>query len=131
MPKKNKRLSSRKRDSYTRKTSTREVLSGKKPENILISLINLDRNQGQTYAEWEKDKVLSNALEKLTELCQFTVIQAIANGLIKEYKNVEFPPESDFVYPRHIKEGVTWCSCHIQGKECIIGYFDDNIFNIV
>lgn len=52
--------------------------------------------------------------------------------IIKEYPKGVFPQNSDFTEPKHITPPVTsWCSMHIQGKECIIGYFDDNVFYIV
>ena len=60
-----------------------------------------------------------------------TRIEATGNQIIKEYSKGEFPKNSDFTHPKHIPNDISWCSMHIQGKECIIGYFEDNIFNIV
>ena len=57
--------------------------------------------------------------------------QAQNQKLIKIYSKVDFPPNSEFKHPKHVKDGVKWASFHIQGKPCVIGYVEDNIFSIV
>lgn len=70
-------------------------------------------------------------ISKLREVCQLTVGQETAQRVIKAYTKVGFPPESGFVHTKHVLPDVNWCSMHIQGKECVIGYFEDNIFHVV
>src|SRR3546814_8635045 len=98
---------------------------------IVLSFRNFDRNQGQDFAMWEREQLLALAVGKLREICQLTVGQATAQRLIKPYTTAGFPPQSGFFYLKHVLPGVIWCSMHIQGKECVIGYLEDNIFNIV
>ncbi len=58
-------------------------------------------------------------------------IEATRQQIIKEYLKGTFPDKSDFYHPKHIPEDIAWCSMHIQGKECVIGYFEDNVFYVV
>lgn len=117
--------------SYKRETKNKELKQGRKAPLIVLSFKDFDRNQGQSFEEWESEQLLALAVNKLREVCQFTVGEATAQQVIKPYTKVSFPPESGFVHPKHILPDVTWCSMHIQGKECVIGYLEDNIFHIV
>jgi len=117
--------------SYKRESKGIETRQGKKIPLIVLSLKDFDRNQGQSFDEWEEEKLLALAVSKLREVCQLTVGQATSQQIIKPYTKVGFPPESEFEHPKHVLPDVIWCSMHIQGKECVIGYFEDNIFNIV
>ncbi len=97
----------------------------------MLSFRDFDRNQGQNFEDWEEDKILALALNKLREICQLTRVQATSQQIIKQYSKVDFPPNSAFEHPKHVLPDVVWCSLHIQGKECIIGHFEDNIFHVV
>lgn len=119
----------------SRKTRALEDKSPKRAPFIVFSFKDFDRNQGQSFKEWEKEEILALACEKLISLSQYTVAQALQQQIIKIYGN--FPPKSNFSHPRHVPEDVKWASFRIQGKERIIGYFsdeeddDDNVFYIV
>ena len=101
------------------------------PGKILFSLRDFDRNQGQPFTEWENDKLLALAMDKLSQLSQLTMAQAQQQRLLKIYSKVDFPPKSNFTYPKHVKDGVIWASFHIQGKECMIGHIEEDVFHIV
>ena len=117
--------------SYKRESKGLETRQGRKEHLIVLSFKDFDRNQGQSFEEWEEDKLLALAVSKLREVCQLTKAQAIANQIIKPYSKIDFPPESIFEHPKHVLPDVTWCSMHIKGKECVIGYFIDNVFQVV
>ena len=117
--------------SYKRKLKGIEPRQGKKESLIVLSFRDFDRNQGQSFEEWEDDKLLALAVCKLREICQLTIGQATAQQIIKQYTKIGFPPESVFEHPKHVLPDVIWCSMHIKGKECIIGYFEDNVFQVV
>lgn len=117
--------------SYKREAKVIDTKHGRKEHLIVLSFRDFDRNQGQEFENWEKDQILALAIGKLAAICHKTVGQATAEKIIKPYTKVGFPPDSGFVHPRHILPDVTWCSMHIQGKECVIGYFEDNIFQVV
>jgi hypothetical protein len=117
--------------SYKREAKIIDIRHGRKEPLIVLSFRDFDRNQGQGFEAWEKDQILALAIEKLAAICHKTVGQATAEQIIKPYTKVGFPPDSGFVHPRHVLSDVIWCSMHIQGKECVIGYFEDNIFQVV
>jgi hypothetical protein len=118
--------------SYKRETGKVELRQGKREPLIVLSFRDFDRNQGQSFSEWEQEKILSLAVNKLHEVCNLTKMEVTKQQIVKEYPKGVFPPNSDFTEPKHITPPVTsWCSMHIQGKECVIGYFEDNIFYIV
>lgn len=117
--------------SYKREVKSIETKQGRKDPLIVLSFRDFDRNQGQRFEEWEQEQLLALAVGKLRELCQLTVREATTQQVIKQYTKVDFPPESGFVHPKHVLPDVTWCSMHIQGKECVIGFFEENIFQIV
>ena len=126
-----KKFKKRKASSYERKPKNLAYKSGKKEQLIVFSFRDLDRNQGQSFQDWEDSGLLSNVCEKLVGLSQLTVGEALQQQIIKIYTKVEFPPQTSFTYPKHVAEGVKWASLHIQGKECVIGYFEEHIFQIV
>lgn len=97
---------------------------------IVLSFKHIDQNQGQSFDEWEEEKILAVAIRKLKGLCECTIIQAIANGLIKIYPKDTWPPDSGFKRPKHVTPE-KWVSMHVQGKPCLIGFFEDNIFHVV
>lgn len=91
----------------------------------------MDKNQGQTAAEWQERGLLVQLWDKISAIGSMTVREATQQQVIKQYNKVKFPPDSEFTHPKHIPEEVTWCSVHLQGKECFIGFFDTNVFNII
>ena len=128
---KGNKFKSRSKASLNRKSKTLETRDNKRETFIVLSFKDFDINQGQDFEEWEEEKLLALMINKLRAICQITMAQATAQQIIKPYTKVTFPPESAFTHPKHVLPDVTWCTMHIQGKECIIGHIEDNIFHIV
>lgn len=126
-----KKIKPRSTSSYDRKPKQLENKFPIRELLIVFSFRDLDRNQGQGFKEWEENEILAAACEKLAGISQLTVGQAVQQQIVKVYTKVSFPPESNFVHPIHVSDDVNWASMHIQGKECIIGYFEENVFYIV
>jgi hypothetical protein len=116
---------------YTRPLKNVAPREGKREPFIVFSFQNFDRNQGQSFEEWEQDNLLAKAMGKIHAICNLRKQEAITQQIIKQYPPKVFPPVSDFIHPNYIPTDIAWCSMHIQGKECVIGYFEDNIFHIV
>ena len=125
------RFKKRSVDSFARKSKNLPDKYGKRERYIVFSFKDFDRNQGQSFKDWETDELLALAIDKLSQISNLTMSQALQQQIIKVYTKVDFPPNTEFYYPKHVKDGVKWASFHVQGKECIIGYVEDNIFYIV
>lgn len=121
----------RKASAYKRRLKGLNTRPDKKEPLIVLSFKNFDRNQGQSFKDWQNEELLALAVEKLRSLCEYNVVQAMNAGLLTIYTKVPFPPESGFVHPKHVPPDIEWTSMHVKGKPCVIGYFDDNIFHIV
>ncbi|MBK9381474.1 MAG: hypothetical protein IPN39_09095 [Chitinophagaceae bacterium] len=120
-----------KEEAFKRELKGLDSRSLTKDKFVVLTFKDLDINQGQGVVEWEDEKLLALAFNKLRAICQMTVKEVLAQQIITNYEKIDFPPNSKFYHPKHIPVGVTWASLHIQGKECIIGYFEDNIFHVV
>lgn len=97
-------------------------------EDFLISFKYLDREQGQTFEEWETEGILARTIEKLRNYCCNTLKSSIGDGLTI-YDS--FPKVSDFVKPRHVPEDAQWARIHITGLQVVAGYVNRNVFNVV
>lgn len=106
-----------------------EERSGQPKRLIVFSFRYVDQSQGQTFADWEKDSLLSIAMERIRSVSNLSVEEIIGQKIIKTY--AAFPENTDFSHPKHVPMSVKWATFHIQGKECIIGFIDNNIFNVV
>ena len=121
-------------DSAARERSrnTREEKKVKEElPKILFSFKDCDKNQGQSYADWETEALLSAMLEKFGHLCEMTIIEAKQQNIITEYGN--FPPKSDFKHPKHIANDVNWAVIkNVKGqKGRIAGHIIGNVFYVV
>jgi hypothetical protein len=106
--------------AHTRELKNVEDRQGKKEPLIVFSFRYFDRNQGQSFDAWEDEKILAKAMHKIHEICNLTRQQAVNQSIIKEYGKGVFPSKSDFTHPKHIPDDISWCSLHIQGKECVL-----------
>lgn len=128
---KGNKFKSRSKASLNRKSKKIDTRDSRKEPFIVFSFKDFDINQGQDFEEWEEEKLLALMVNKLKAVSHITMAQATAQQIIKPYTKVSFPPDSAFVHPKHVLPDVTWCTMHIQGKECIIGHIEDNVFHIV
>ena len=78
-----KNLTSKKRPAYTREVETKETRTGKRESLIVFSFKDFDRNQGQDFKDWDESKILLLLIEKLREICQLTITQALSQKIIK------------------------------------------------
>lgn len=117
--------------AYKRDFKELETRQGRKDPLIVLSFKDFDNNQGESFELWERENLLALAVRKLQGVCGLTRMEATQQQIVKEYPKGTFPDKSDFYHPKHIHKDIAWCSMHIQGKECVIGYFEDNVFNVV
>lgn len=126
-----KKFKKRKSSSYERISKEIPLRENRPKQLIVFSLKDFDKNQGQSFDEWQEDKLLALAFTKLCEVSNLTKVEALSQQIIKEYPKGVFPPNSDFSHPKHVDLDISWCTFHIQGKECVIGYFIESTFYIV
>ena len=125
------KFKARKAGSLKRASKNLPDFKREREKYIVFSFKDFDHNQGQGFEEWQEEKLLALAMDKLSQISNLTMSQAQSQQIIKIYTKVEFPPKTDFTYPKHVKEGAMWASFHVQGKECIIGHVEENVFNVV
>ncbi|WP_052126195.1 hypothetical protein [Ureibacillus massiliensis] len=98
---------------------------------FLISLKYLDRTQGQDFSEWEQENLLAKAMETLRNYSHNSLVSQVDGKKFNIYG--EFPPKkkTEFNHPKHVPEDAEWARIHVTGKQCIIGFVNRNIFNVV
>ena len=97
-------------------------------KKFAISFEYLDRNQGQTFEDWEKEGLLLNLLNTIRDYCCKTM-QENKGTNFKEYGH--FPSKTEFKHPKHVPKDVSWASLHLAGRPCLGGHIYENIFYVV
>ncbi len=120
-------------DKRTEKTREEKRVDGERYP-LLFSFKDWDQNQcppGQTWAEWEKEGLLTSLMDKLVQLSQKDRVEASQQQCIKVYG--QFPPRSDFKVPQFIEGEVEWAVIEDVGgqKHRVAGYMIDNVFYVV
>ena len=112
-----------------------ETVKAKASENpdkgvFLISFRQIDRDQGQSFHDWENSHLLADAIETICGYSSLPLIQQLHNKF-KIYPG--FPPEekTDFKFPKHVSTDARWASMHIKGEPCLIGHVVNNTFFLV
>lgn len=100
-------------------------------QHLVISFKHLDKNQGQTFSDWENDGILSEALETLSSFCHDTVQKQCCTDKFKPYGNFPTKEKTDFTFPNHVPPDAEWASMHINGLQCLAGHIYKNIFFVV
>ena len=86
---------------------------------------------GQSFDEWQEDKLLSYMVQKFGHICNLNIIEAQQQKVLKIYG--EFPEKSDFKRPQHISDDVKWAVImDIKGQKGRVGgHVIDNTFYVV
>ncbi len=95
---------------------------------LALCLKHFDRNQRQTFEEWEAEGLLSKMLKKIQGHSGTHYLRCF-NSRFKPYK--EFPPNSEFKHPAHVPPDADWHVMHIEGLPCIAGHMVKNVFYLV
>ena len=126
----NKNLKNKSNLKKKQEYSINETTINKENNRLVVSFSKLDRNQGQTFEEWEKENLLLPFLNTIRDYSEMPFQELLNNNLkFKQYGF--FPPVSNFKKPIHIDNNVNWSSMHINGKCCVGGYLYENTFYIV
>jgi len=138
---KNKKFKAKKNKDHNRRENNREKYN---VEKIVFSFKYFVESplkpSFQSFKSWEKDKILSNFIEKLKFLTNMTIKEAEKGNFITIYQ--ELSPKCHFKKEvQKIEENyketnkIKWTSIKKlsgkEGKARVIGFFEENIFNIV
>lgn len=113
--------------SYSTTAKNNEQSNG----DFVLSFKHLDPNQGQTLTEWEEDGILAQAMETLKNYCCNSLLSQCGTDKFTIYGG--FPPKdvTKYSHPKHVPEDANWARIHVNGKQCIIGHVNRNVFNVV
>lgn len=98
---------------------------------LSLNFKDFDFNQcppGQTFEEWQKEKMLSVLMQKFVDVCSNNIIEAKEKRLLKVYG--DFPANSKFSIPAHIAGDVQWGTIQRIGgqKPRLAGYVIGSVF---
>ena len=98
---------------------------------LVISFKHLDKTQGQSFEDWESEKILARAVNTFSEYCHGTIEAQCCTDRFKPYR--DFPPQerTDFIFPNHVPQDAEWACMHITGKQCVAGHIFHNVFYVV
>lgn len=118
-------------DGFSENRNARQTEDETRNELFLISLKDLDHNQGQSLTSWEEDRILARAFDTLKGYCCSTLCSQSNTDKFTIYGNFPSGNVTNFKHPRHISEDAIWARIHVTGKQCVIGHIIRNIFYIV
>ena len=129
------RIKPMKASDLQRKVGNRDERSSD-TQKIVFSLKYFDPNQPkkdkQTYGSWQKDKLLSILMERLEDICNCSIREAIQKGLIKKYPAFPPPEKTDFKCPHKFINNPWFIIKRIAGQKArVAGIMVGNIFYIV
>ena len=116
-----------------RNTRTEKKVKEDLPK-IVFSFKDFDIKQippGQSYSDWQENKLLAYMLEKFGHICDLNIVEAQQQKVLTIYG--DFPENSDFKHPQHITDDVNWAVIrNINGqKGRVAGHIIENIFFVV
>jgi len=100
-------------------------------KDFFISFKYLDRNQGQTFEEWEQEGILARSMEVLRNYCCNTLCSQNGDNKFTIYKSFPLSNKTKFQKPNHVPEDAEWARIHVSGLQIICGYINRNVFNVV
>lgn len=117
-------------DSRTANVRNERKVKDELPK-LSFNFKDFDFNQcppGQELEEWQKSKMLDKLMRKFIEVCSCTRPEAEQKGLLKVYG--DFPENSHFKIPQHVKGEVSWGTIRKIGgqKPRLAGYIIDSVF---
>lgn len=97
--------------------------------HVAFCLRDIDRNQGCAVTDWANSGLLEKMVNKIVDVSCLRMEEAKLRRAVKVYG--EFPQRSKFTHPNHVTQDAQWASMHIQGKQCLAGHVERNVFHVV
>jgi len=124
----------RKEPSIITKTLAQKKTTGSTNfSNFKVSFQYVDSSQkyASSFRDWQKDGLLSKALELLQGYCCRPLIEQIDGAKFTRYG--DFPPKDKTLFekPIHVPEDADWARIHVNGPAVIVGHIVDDTFYVV
>jgi len=113
------------KDYVSQKSSVKDLAAN---DTFVISLKHLDKTQGSSMYDWEKNQMLALTMDTLGGYCSRPLNQQFGE---KFTLYGEFPSKSNFTHPSHVPQDAKWARIHINGTHIIAGHIYQNTFYIV
>lgn len=114
------------REAYIKQLPERAELLKKSARNIVFNFkfFVFGENGGQSFEDWEKEKILSDLNNKLKIFSGKTVKELQEDKTLEVY--TEYPKGSLFTCPPALQgTGITWSRLRLTGRRRLIGFFLD------
>jgi hypothetical protein len=113
------------RDYVSQKSSIKDLAAN---DTFVLSLKHLDKTQGSSMYDWEKNRMLALTMETLGGYCNLPLKQQFSE---KFTLYGDFPVKSKFKPPSYVPQDANWARIHINGTHVVAGHIFHNTFYIV
>jgi len=102
-------------------------------DNFKVSFQYLDPSQrfGSTYRDWQRDGLLSKALEVLQGYCCSPLLSQVDGDKFTIYGDFPPPAKTKFNPPANIPDDANWARIHVTGVAILAGHILRDTFYIV
>lgn len=109
------------------------VTDDSRTSNFKVSFQYLDTTQkyGSGFKDWQKEGLLSKAMEVLQGLCCSPLWSQINTDKFSVYGSFPPPDKTKFNYPQNVPEDALWGRIHVTGPAVIVGHIVRNTFYVV
>ncbi|WP_439585328.1 hypothetical protein [Dyadobacter bucti] len=102
-------------------------------DNFKVSFQYLDSSQrcGSTFCDWQKDGLLSRALDLLQGYCCRPLIAQVDGEKFTIYGDFPASDRTLFTFPKNVPEDAKWARIHVNGRSILVGHVVNNTFYVV
>ena len=114
----------RKKYEYLQSLSNKAEILERSGKNIVFNFkfFCFGKSGGQSFEEWERERILADLNSKLKDFSCKTVDELIADGKLELYD--AYPKGSKFTCPAVLQcVDITWSRLRLTGRRRLIGFF--------
>ena len=114
---------------YIKESAANQIGKGD-DDCFVISFKHLDRTQGASLEDWDKEHRLHHAIEVLGGYCQRSLRSQMSEKFTI-YGGYPKPEKAGYNKPTYISEDAEWARIHITGTQIVAGHVFKNTFYVV
>ena len=114
----------KKKAEYLQNLAEKTAIVEQSGKNIVFNFkfFTFGKTGGQSFEEWEHDKILSDLNNKLKEFSCKTVEELLTESKLELYTT--YPKDSKFTCPTILQcADITWSRLRLTGRRRLIGFF--------